>query len=69
MTLLDAYNFVLNKRSTISPNNGFFEDLIKYERKLYGKNTVRMVVMKLSSGFKVRIPDVYQNSFDGVVIE
>ncbi|XP_031804787.1 dual specificity protein phosphatase 18 isoform X2 [Sminthopsis crassicaudata] len=55
MSLLDAHTWTKSCRPIIRPNNGFWEQLIHYEFKLYGKNTVRMV----NSPFGV-IPDVYE---------
>uniref|UniRef100_A0A4X2KYJ4 Dual specificity phosphatase 21 n=1 Tax=Vombatus ursinus TaxID=29139 RepID=A0A4X2KYJ4_VOMUR len=55
MSLLDAHTWTKSCRPIIRPNSGFWEQLIHYEFKLYGKNTVRMV----NSPFGV-IPDVYE---------
>ncbi|KXJ12192.1 dual specificity protein phosphatase 14 [Exaiptasia diaphana] len=40
MTLKDSHDFVKKKRSIISPNYGFWNHLIDYEKKLFGKSTV-----------------------------
>ncbi|XP_028857543.1 dual specificity protein phosphatase 14 [Denticeps clupeoides] len=43
VSLLDAHSWVLGVRPFVRPNAGFWRQLLEYERKLYGKNTVRMV--------------------------
>ncbi|XP_006864314.1 PREDICTED: dual specificity protein phosphatase 18-like, partial [Chrysochloris asiatica] len=54
MSLLDAHIWTKSCRPVIRPNNGFWEQLIRYEYKLFSKNTVHMI--SLSVGM---IPDVY----------
>ncbi|UYV62120.1 DUSP14 [Cordylochernes scorpioides] len=63
MTLREAYKFAKNIRPIICPNNGFFKQLIEYERSLYGKTTVEMV--SVGDGFL--IPDIYQENSKGFV--
>lgn len=43
MSLREAYYLVKSKRPFIRPNTGFWKQLIEYEHKLFGLNTVRMV--------------------------
>lgn len=43
MTLAKAHDFVQKRRSVIRPNNGFWKQMIEYERKLYGRNSVHLV--------------------------
>ena len=43
MTLFEAHDFVWNRRRIIHPNPGFWKQMIAYEKKLYGRNTVKMV--------------------------
>lgn len=43
MSLREAYYHVKSKRPLIRPNTGFWKQLIEYEHKLFGVNTVRMV--------------------------
>nr|XP_046919627.1 dual specificity protein phosphatase 14-like [Dermatophagoides farinae] len=43
MSLKVAFDFVRSKRWFIRPNTGFFQQLIDYELKLYGTNTVKMI--------------------------
>jgi hypothetical protein len=40
MTLKDSLNLVRAKRSIAEPNPGFFVQLLKYERKLFGENSM-----------------------------
>ncbi|CAL1538516.1 unnamed protein product [Lymnaea stagnalis] len=54
MTLEQAYRHVKRRRSVIHPNVGFWRQLIDFERRLFGRNTVKMV--ESSIGW---IPDVY----------
>ena len=42
MSLRDAYQFVKKKRPIIRPNPRFWQSLIDYERKMFGKTTVTM---------------------------
>jgi protein-tyrosine phosphatase len=37
MRLYDAYEYVKNRREKICPNNGFFEQLVRYDVQLFGK--------------------------------
>ena len=61
-TLRDAYHKVRLKRPIARPNVGFFRQLIDYERRLFGDNTVRMVESPM--GF---IPDVYLAQTQGLM--
>lgn len=60
LTLLEAYNHVKQKRSSIRPNCGFFKQLIEYENFLFGCNTVKMVYNEY---IKMEIPDVYDSQY------
>ena len=44
LPLIEAHSLVKSKRKMIRPNDGFWQQLIEYEKKLFGKNTVTMVV-------------------------
>ncbi|UYV67395.1 DUSP14 [Cordylochernes scorpioides] len=59
MDLKSAYHHVKEHRPIIHPNHGFFRQLIAYEKKLSGTNTVKM--MKLEEE-DMEIPDIYMNS-------
>ncbi|XP_029018665.1 dual specificity protein phosphatase 18 [Betta splendens] len=54
-TLLEAHARVKACRPIVRPNNGFWEQLIRYEMELHGRNSVRMVSTPLG-----QIPDVYE---------
>jgi hypothetical protein len=55
MTLRDAHAQVRAKRSFIRPNLGFWRQMIDYEKKLLGSNSVKII----GSNFGA-IPDVYE---------
>ncbi|XP_057575073.1 dual specificity protein phosphatase 21 [Hippopotamus amphibius kiboko] len=55
MSLLDAHTWTKSCRPIIRPNNGFWEQLINYEFKLFNKNTVHMVDSPVGM-----IPDIYE---------
>ncbi|KAM4025378.1 dual specificity protein phosphatase 14-like isoform 1-T6 [Anomaloglossus baeobatrachus] len=55
LSLLDAHQWVKTRRPVVRPNAGFWQQLIQYEKKLFGKNTVRLVPSPLGL-----IPDIYE---------
>lgn len=57
MSLVDAHALVRARRPIIRPNSGFWEQLIDYERRLRGVNSVIMVDSPLGL-----IPDLYEKS-------
>lgn len=54
VTLLQAHGWVKTCRPIVRPNNGFWEQLIRYEMELRGCNSVRMVPSSIGE-----IPDIY----------
>ena len=42
MNLKDSFNLVKSKRIVASPTVGFFKDLIEYDKKLFGKNSITL---------------------------
>lgn len=62
LSLLDAHQWVRSRRPVVRPNMGFWRQLIDYERKLFGKNTVRMVPSPIGL-----VPDVYEKETRGLV--
>lgn len=56
MTLRQAYHYVKSARPVIKPNLGFWRQMIAYERKLKGANSVHMVETGQDN---MTIPDVY----------
>nr|WAW78376.1 dual-specificity phosphatase 14a [Paralichthys olivaceus] len=55
VSLAEAHAWVKARRPVIRPNGGFWRQLIEYERKLFGRNSVKMV----QTPYGV-IPDVYE---------
>ncbi|XP_010007344.1 PREDICTED: dual specificity protein phosphatase 14 [Chaetura pelagica] len=55
VSLFEAYNWVKSRRPIIRPNVGFWRQLVDYERKLFGKTTVKMVQTPYGI-----IPDLYE---------
>ncbi|XP_061445567.1 dual specificity protein phosphatase 14-like isoform X2 [Rhineura floridana] len=62
LSLLDAHEWVKSRRPVVRPNVGFWRQLIEYERKLFGKNTVKMVPSPIGL-----VPDVYEKETRGLV--
>lgn len=60
MRLRDAFLFLHSKRHVIRPNFSFFEQLISYEKTLFGESTVKMVNISLLDGSLLTVPDLYQ---------
>lgn len=56
MSLFTAHEHVRSRRPIIRPNVGFWKQLVDYERKLFGRNTVRMV-----NSVAGPIPDIYKS--------
>ena len=63
MTLEQAYKHCKRRRPFIHPNHGFWKQLVEFERRIYGTNTVKMV--QSSMGL---IPDVYKKEMDNMVM-
>ncbi|XP_072247793.1 dual specificity protein phosphatase 14 [Leuresthes tenuis] len=55
VSLAEAHAWIKARRPVIRPNGGFWRQLIEYERKLFGRNSVKMV----QTPYGV-IPDVYE---------
>ena len=66
-SLREAFRFVRSKRKIIRPNNGFFQQLIDYERSLYGRTTVEMVPLKNADSPDCVVPDVFYEVCKGMV--
>lgn len=63
MTLRDAYHHTKQRRPQIRPNTGFFKQLIKYEERLFGEASVKMVYCE---AIDKEIPDVYEPDYIGM---
>lgn len=55
VSLLEAHRWVKTCRPIARPNNGFWEQLIRYEMELRGCNSVRMASTAMGE-----IPDIYE---------
>ena len=62
MTLDQAYYHTKKRRPVIHPNQGFWKQLIEYERRLFGRNTVKMIPSGIGP-----IPDVYKKETENMV--
>lgn len=62
MSLRDAHAWAKACRPIIRPNVGFWEQLLRYEAQLFGKNTVRMVSSPVG-----RVPDVYEEEVRSMI--
>lgn len=62
MPLRKAYQYLKSRRPIIHPNHGFFQQMIDYERRLFGQETVKMI--NSPNGL---IPDVYEQDFRNLV--
>lgn len=62
MKLDEAYYHVKKRRPVIRPNVGFWRQLIDFERRLYGKNTVKMIPSGIGP-----IPDIYREETRNMV--
>lgn len=62
MTLDQAYYHVKKRRPVIRPNVGFWRQLIEFERRLFGKNTVKMIPSGIGP-----IPDIYKEETRNMV--
>lgn len=51
-------------RPQIRPNTGFFKQLIKYEERLFGEASVKMVYCE---AIDKEIPDVYEPDYSGMM--
>ncbi|XP_072940824.1 dual specificity protein phosphatase 14-like [Epargyreus clarus] len=63
MTLRDAYHHLKLRRPQIRPNTGFFKQMIKYEERLFGEASVKMVYCE---AIDKEIPDVYEPDYSGM---
>ena len=62
MTLKQAHSHVRARRAVIRPNPGFWKQLITFEHRLYGKNSVKMIYTSAGA-----IPDVYAHEMKNFV--
>ncbi|KAL8599014.1 hypothetical protein ACOMHN_006823 [Nucella lapillus] len=62
MPLDQAYRHCKRLRPFVHPNVGFFKQLVDYERRIFGTNTVKMVQSPIGV-----IPDVYKKETENMV--
>lgn len=62
MPLDQAYYHCKKRRPVVHPNVGFWRQLIEYERRILGRNSVKMVSSSMGM-----IPEVYQEEFRNMV--
>ncbi|RWS27244.1 dual specificity protein phosphatase 18-like isoform X1 [Leptotrombidium deliense] len=67
MSLKDAFRFAHQRRNVIRPNNGFFTQLIAYEKRITGKTTAKMIKVKRGK-VEVEIPDFFENEYKKLVL-
>ncbi len=60
MTLRQAHDLCKMRRPYVRPNNGFWRQLIDYELKLFGTNSVKLVNSSMGM-----IPDIYKEETTG----
>ncbi|XP_048858625.1 dual specificity protein phosphatase 18 [Brienomyrus brachyistius] len=62
MTLVEAHSRVKSLRPIIRPNAGFWKQLIDYEVKIHGKETVKMLMSPVGE-----VPDLYEGQIRGLI--
>ncbi|XP_054707322.1 dual specificity protein phosphatase 14-like [Uloborus diversus] len=67
MSLRSAFQHLRSRRRIIRPNNGFFQQLIEYERRLFGATTVEMVPVPNADTADCTVPDVFYEVCKGIV--
>ena len=65
MNLKDSFIFVLSKRSVAAPTIGFFKDLINFEKKKFGKNSITLREYSLLM-IKENFPTLDANEIENV---
>lgn len=67
MNLKESFDFVRSKRSVAAPTVGFFNDLINYEKKKYGKNSMTLreySLLMIKENFPTLEPKEIENVYD-----
>lgn len=65
MSLRKAYQHVKMRRQIIRPNPGFFRQLVEYENRLTGLNSVSMIYNVAAAGY---IPDIYEPEYNNTLM-
>ena len=63
MTLKVAYTHVRERRPFIRPNLSFFRQLIDYEKKIFKKNSVKIIELTNENGVTIEIPDFFLKQY------
>lgn len=71
MSLRDGYHFLHKKRPMVRPNRGFFNQLINYEGRLFGRKSVTM--LPVTSVFEkscdvLIVPDLYLTDYKRMLL-
>ncbi|XP_035209049.1 dual specificity protein phosphatase 14-like [Stegodyphus dumicola] len=67
MTLRNAFRYLRSRRQMVRPNNGFFRQLIDYERRLYSQTSVQMIRVPNADSPDCVVPDVFYEVCKGIV--
>ncbi|XP_043095012.1 dual specificity protein phosphatase 18 [Puntigrus tetrazona] len=62
LTLAEAHALLRSLRPIVRPNGGFWRQLIEYEHRLHGKNTVSMIDSPVGP-----VPDLYERETRGLI--
>ncbi|CAG2170504.1 unnamed protein product [Oppiella nova] len=65
MSLKDAYNLLHKKRPIVRPNGSFFRQLIDFEWRLFGKNSVKMIYL---DHMNIEVPDLFVHEYKKMVL-
>ncbi|CAG2101342.1 unnamed protein product [Medioppia subpectinata] len=65
MSLKDSYNLLHKKRPIVRPNGSFFRQLIDYEWRLFGKNSVKMIYLE---HLNIEVPDLFVHEYKKMVL-
>ncbi|XP_015903604.1 dual specificity protein phosphatase 14 [Parasteatoda tepidariorum] len=67
LNLRSAFRLLRSRRPMVHPNNGFFQQLIDYERDLYHQTSVQMVRVPNAVSADCIVPDVFYEVARGMV--
>ena len=67
MSLHQAYNHVHIRRPVIRPNNGFFKQLIEFEKRIFGRASVE-IVETIEEGVRIQVPDFFLQEHRGFIV-
>ncbi|GBN93762.1 Dual specificity protein phosphatase 14 [Araneus ventricosus] len=67
LNLRNAFRHLRSRRRIVRPNNGFFRQLIEYEKRLYNETSVQMVRVPNADTPDCMVPDVFYEVCKGIV--